>query len=252
MIELTPEDSKQSLVSATVPTPDLPKQLEAKEQEVRNAHADLESILYAISHDLKSPLRAIMTSSMILQEDFGGQLGNEGIAELHRLDQSAQKIKLIMQEVLKLSRLSRQPIVRTTLDLVPLIREHASAISAGLVESLELPDILMVYADPELAARIVHNLLDNSWKFRNGARRLRVTVSSEGPRISFRDNGIGWSPERAPRCLLPFERIHGDEYPGIGMGLAIVKAIVMKHRGSVGVGGGPDDGAEVWFDLAGE
>lgn len=246
------EDSKQPLEPATETVSALRNQLEAKEQEVRNAHADLESMLYAISHDLKAPLRAIMTSSMILQEDFVVALGNEGIAELQRLDQSARKIKVIMEEVLKLSRLSRQPIERTSLDLVPLIRERAAAISPVLVEALKLPDSLPVYVDPEMAARIVHNLLDNSWKFQSRDRALSVRVSADGRRNVFLDNGIGWSMERAPRCLLPFERINGDEYPGLGMGLTIVKMIVMKHRGSIGVGGGPNEGAMVWFDLAGE
>jgi len=228
---------------------ELRKQLAEKEEELRNAHTDLEGVLYAISHDLRAPLRAVMTCSMILREDFGPGLGAKGIAEIARLEGSARKINSLLEEVLVLSRITRYELEVREVDLSPIFRESASAVSGDLANALEIPDTIVVCADPVLMRKAIECLMDNAWKFRKPDRPLEVTVTAEGGRVSVADNGIGWNPESADRCFVPFGKINGNDYPGLGMGLAVVKRIVAKHRGTVGAGGALGEGATVWFEL---
>ena len=231
---------------------DLQNRLESKEQELRNAHTELESCLYAISHDLRAPLRAIMTSAMILNEDFGDSLNPEGVAELTRQNAAAKKMSALLDEILKLSRLSRQVMHIGTVDLAPLAQEIAEGLGSEFALSLQLPEAILVEADPTLAALAVKSVFDNSWKFRERSRDLKVRVTNEDGRVKIEDNGIGWDTDRAQRAFLPFERINGDDFPGLGMGLTTLKRIIDKHGGKVGAEGELGQRAVVWFTFGGE
>lgn len=230
---------------------DLKKRLESKEQELRNAHREMESYLHAISHDLRAPLRAIMTSAMILQEDFGERLNPEGVAELNRQNAAAKKMNALLDEILKLSRLSQQEMHVGTVDLVPLAQQISQALSPEFAQSLQLPEAVTVQADPGLAALALKCVFENSWKFRDPSRNLKVRVTNEDGLLKIEDNGIGWDAEPAQRAFLPFERINGNDYAGLGMGLTTLKKIIDRHGGTVGADGALGERAVVWFSFGG-
>ncbi|HWD40359.1 MAG TPA: ATP-binding protein [Fimbriimonas sp.] len=226
----------------------LRSRVERLEAALREKDDDLQSFIYAVSHDLRAPLRSITTSSMILLEDYGGALDAEGKSELKRQDQAAKKLDNMLAELLKLSRLANEQFAPAEVDLVAAAR--AAALDLGVGEDLIVSNgPVPAVGDPRLLATIFKHLLDNSLKFAKPGEPPRVTVGSEGGAYFVRDNGIGFEPEQASRVFLPFERLLGDQYPGAGMGLTAVKRLVDRHGGRIWAQGTPSDGCTIWFTL---
>lgn len=225
---------------------------EELERRVQERTRELEGFLYTVSHDFRAPLRAIMSASMILLEDYGPSLDREGQSELKRQSQAAKKLGVLMDDLLRLSRLTRQEIRLEPVDLTALCREVAAEVAArasGEGPTITVQDGLTAEADPSLARLLFQNLLENAVKFaRPGGAKIEVGEADGS--LFVRDEGIGFLQEKAEKIFGPFERLHTDaEYPGTGVGLANVKRIVDRHGGRVWAEGRPDNGATFWFTL---
>ncbi len=225
---------------------------EELESRVQERTRELEGFLYTVSHDFRAPLRAIMSASMILLEDYGPSLDREGQNELKRQSAAAKKLGTLMDDLLRLSRLTRQEMRTETIDLTALCREVGAEVASqatGEKPAIEVEDGLMAKADPSLTRLLFQNLLENATKFaKPGGARIAVGAS-EGA-LFVRDEGIGFPPDKAEKIFGPFERLHSEaEYPGTGVGLANVKRIVDRHGGRVWAEGRPGDGATFWFTL---
>lgn len=214
---------------------------------------ELEGFLYTVSHDFRAPLRAIMSASMILLEDYGASLDKDGQAELKRQSAAAKKLGVLMDDLLRLSRLTRQEMRTEEVDLTALCREVASEVSArapGERPQIEVQDGLVAQVDANLMRLLVQNLLENATKFSKQGESARITVGQADGALFVRDQGIGFPQEKAEKIFGPFERLHTDaEYPGTGVGLANVKRIIDRHGGRVWAEGVPGEGATFWFTL---
>lgn len=217
-------------------------------KRLSDAESELQDFLYIISHDFKGPLRAIMSSCMILREDYESRLDSAGMAELKRQSDAARKLNKMMEELLKISRLNRQEVRPSQLDLGGLFRRVAEI--NGLDEShVTVHGELDAHADRELVALLFQNLIDNSIKFSKPDQPPRLTLGKNEDGFFLRDDGIGVDPERSHRAFLPFEKLNGDDYPGFGMGLTACKRIVDRHHGTLSLTGQPGEGATVQFSF---
>jgi hypothetical protein len=226
---------------------------EELEQRVKERTRELEGFLYTVSHDFRAPLRAIMSASMILIEDYGDKIDREGQSELKRQSAAAKKLGVLMDDLLRLSRLTRQEVHPEQIDLTALCREVASEVTARQSEEkaeVTVAEGMSVTGDAALLRLLFQNLLENAVKFAKKGEPARIEIGQEEGAIYVRDEGIGFAQDKSERIFGPFERLHTDaEYPGTGVGLANVKRIVDRHSGRVWAEGRPGEGATFWVRL---
>ena len=225
--------------------------------ELEAANRELEAFSYSVSHDLRAPLRAIDGFAQALAEDAGPQLDERGRSHLERMRAAAVKMADLIDNLLNLARIARLPLERKPVDLGDLTRKIAADLRRAAPErtaKFVIPDDLIADADPVLAEMVLRNLLGNAWKFtsRHPAARIEVgTARGSGERIFFvRDDGVGFDMTYADKLFAPFQRLHSErEFPGSGIGLAIVQRIVRRHGGRVWFEAEVDGGATCWFTL---
>jgi two-component system sensor histidine kinase/response regulator len=218
---------------------------------------ELESFSYAISHDLRAPLRRIEGFARALQETQAEKLEPRGERYLARIQESTGQMLQLIDDVLHLSRITCAEIRSRELDLSAM----AQAISERLrqdqperqVEFLIRPGVRVV-GDPALLRIALENLLANAWKFTCKTQVPRIEfglLETGGERAYFvRDNGAGFEMAQADRLFRPFQRLHlTSEFPGTGIGLATVRRIVHRHGGTVWAESAPGKGACFYFTL---
>ncbi len=235
-------------------------ELRRAKDDAERASQELESFSYSVAHDLRAPLRAIDGFSQALIEDYGDKLDAQGFRYLGRVRESAQRMALLIDDLLDLSKVTRSELNLRTVDL--------SALAASTIASLQRldpgrtlrvtiePD-LSVEADPRLLAIALDNLFGNAWKFTSktpGASIELASVDRDGRRaFAIRDNGAGFDMQYAGKLFGVFQRLHTEtEFPGTGVGLATVARIIHRHRGTVAAEGLPGQGATFYFTLGTE
>ncbi len=225
---------------------------EELERRVQERTQELEGFLYTVSHDFRAPLRAIMSASMILIEDYGDKIDREGQDELRRQSAAAKKLGVLMDDLLRLSRLGRQEMKQETIDLSAMAKEVAAEVGGHASETPEvvIADGLSAVGDPMLLRLLFQNLLENAVKFAKKEGAARIEIGAKGNSFFVKDEGIGFVQEKAEQIFGPFVRLHTEqEYPGSGVGLANVKRIVDRHEGRIWAEGRPGEGATFWFTL---
>jgi PAS domain S-box-containing protein len=218
---------------------------------------ELESFAYSASHDLRAPLRSIDGFSQALLEDYGDQLPEKGRDYLRRVRAAAQRMAQLIDDLLRLSRVTRGDLHPEHIDLTALARaitqELAQTDPARRVEVV-VESGLEVEADARLLRILLENLLGNAWKFTSRIQVARIEVGArevDGERAIFvRDNGAGFDMARADKLFAPFQRLHAaGDFPGTGIGLATAQRIVHRHGGRIWAVGEVDHGATVSFTL---
>lgn len=225
------------------------------EQLTRLNH-ELESFSYSVSHDLRGPLRCIDGFSAILADDYAEHLDAEGQSYLQRIRAATARMAELIDGLLRLSRITRAELVREDVDLSALARTVAESLQQSdpnrVVEFIIEPG-MRVNADRTLLTVVLENLLSNAWKFTAGSRLARIWFGCEqreGRMVYVvRDNGAGFDMQYAGKLFGAFERLHGSEYPGTGIGLATVQRIVQRHGGEVWAEGEEGEGASFYFTL---
>ncbi len=228
---------------------DLEQRVKERTEALEVANKELEGFTYSVSHDLRGPLRAIMSTSMILKEDYGAALPTDAKDQLDRQARAAKKMGDLIDDLLKLSRIGRQEMLKHSLDLSGMAEEIVAELKPGI--DIHIQPGIHVKGDPKLMRLAVQNLLDNAIKFtKNHAKpSVEMGVGSDGV-VYVRDNGIGFDMAYADRLFLPFERlVRDDEYPGTGIGLANVKRIIERHGGKIWAEGEPEQGATFYFAI---
>jgi PAS domain S-box-containing protein len=221
------------------------------------ANAELETFSYSVSHDLRSPLRAIDGFSQALLEDYGAELDSGGKDLLVRIRAGAQRMAQLIDDLLRLSRISRTELDPQPLDVSALVRTLADQVRVGeptRCASFAIADGIKARADPRLLRVALENLLSNAWKFtrRKAAARIEFgSVQENGQRVYYlRDNGAGFDMAYAGKLFGPFQRLHHTrDFEGTGIGLATVSRIVHRHGGRVWAQGAPEHGATFFFTL---
>ena len=234
-------------------------ELESEIAERERTNAELEAFSYSVSHDLRAPLRAIEGFANALQEDYGDKFDDTARDYLHQIMNASARMNRLVQDLLEYGRLSRIELAQQPVELKPLLE---SAVSEAAPEASEVvvqgADDVFVCAHPPTVSQILYNLLSNATKFRRkGAQsksRIKISVSRNEQNgmahIAVSDDGIGIAPQHQERIFKVFERLHGsDEYPGTGIGLAIVKRGVERMGGRVGVESEPGQGSTFWVEL---
>jgi DNA-binding response OmpR family regulator len=224
--------------------------------ELERKNKELEAFSYSVSHDLRTPLRAIDGFSQALMEDYPDKLDAAGQNYLKRIRSAAQRMGELIDDMLQLSKVSRAEIHAQPLDLSALAREIATGLSAGgrKVE-VRIEDGLVTNADRQLMKIVMENLLGNAWKFTGKAENPSVEIGAttvpEGKAFYIRDNGAGFDMALADKMFQPFRRLHSEaEFPGTGVGLATIHRVIDRHGGRIWAEGKVGSGATFFFTLA--
>jgi light-regulated signal transduction histidine kinase (bacteriophytochrome) len=228
-------------------------------EELAAAFRDLESFSYSVSHDLRAPLRAINSFAQILEEDFAEGLGGEGRRLIGVIRNGSRTMDQLIVGLLEFSRatscaklLDRGPVDMTA--LVGAAMREAMAVHLGPEPHIDLGELPTAIGDAAMLRQVWISLIGNALKY--SAKRLEPRISVNG-RVEDReaiyqiqDNGVGFDMRYADRLFGVFQRLHGaDEFPGTGVGLAIVQRIIARHGGRVWAQGASDAGACFRFAL---
>jgi PAS domain S-box-containing protein len=239
--------------------------LEAQRKELADANVrllganeELESFSYSVSHDLRTPLRAIDGFGHALLEDYADRLDEAGRDHLARIRAATKRMASLIDDLLSLSRISRVDVRRQKLDISELARSIASELRSAYPErqiELSIEDGLRTTADAGLMRVVLENLLNNAWKFTSKRATAHIefgTVRSDGaPAYFVRDDGAGFDPAYASRLFGAFQRLHStSEFAGTGIGLATVRRIVTRHGGRIWAESAKDRGATFYFTLS--
>jgi len=219
--------------------------------------ADLEAYNYSVSHDLRAPLRHILGFSEMLAEGSGEALDEKGKKNLLRVREAAQRMSQLLDDLLRLSRITQAHVRRQPVDLSALAHQVLAQLRAREPErqvELTIQPDLQVNGDEGLLRIALENLLGNAWKFtgKKAQPHIEVGARREGPRTVYfvRDDGAGFDPQYADKLFHPFRRLHsGDDFPGTGIGLALVHRIVAHHGGMIRAEAEPGQGATFSFSL---
>ncbi len=234
----------------------LEARVQERTRELVKAVRDMESFSYSVSHDLRSPLRAIDGYCRVLAEDYGQHLDPTARDYLGRIRAASRRMGERIDDLLLLARLSREPMRREAVDLAVFAHEVLLQFPdslGGPPPQTVVPETLPAYGDPRLLRVLLEQLLGNAWKYtrESAAPRVELGVILRGAdRVCFvRDNGIGFDMVQAGTLFEPFRRLHGAPYPGTGIGLAIARRIIERHGGRIWAEGEPGRGATFCFVL---
>jgi PAS domain S-box-containing protein len=236
---------------------ELEQRVAARTTELERANHELETFAYSVSHDLRAPLRALDGFSKALLDDYAAKLDEDGRHYLERVRAGAVRMGTLIDDILKLSRVSRQRFEREPIDISALARDIVAELSSAEPDrevEVEIEDGLVARADRGLVQSVLQNLLDNAFKFTtktDGARVRFGAVEQDGvPVYIVADNGAGFEMAPAKALFRPFQRLHrGSEFPGSGIGLATVVRAVHRHGGAIWAHGAVNEGATFHFTL---
>ncbi len=243
---------------------DITEKLKAEEDlkryttQLEATNKELESFSYSVSHDLRAPLRSLEGFSSALIEDYSDKLDAQGIQYLKYIQESSDLMAQLIDDLLKLSRVTRSEMDFEEVNLSELVdsilTQLAQAEPQRQVKATIAPDI-MTQGDPNLLRLALENLLSNAWKFssKNASAKIEVGTLKLKEKLTFfvRDNGVGFDMAYADKLFQPFQRLHkNSEFSGTGVGLATVQRIIRRHGGEVWAEGEVGKGTTVYFTLS--
>jgi len=227
-------------------------------EELERKNSELEAFSYSVSHDLRAPLRSIDGFSQILLKDYSEKLDAKGKSHLARVRAAAQRMGELIDDLLQLSRVGRADLSRGRVNL----SEIAHAVLMELARNApdrkvecSIQEELVLDADNQLMKVALENLFGNAWKFTSKLATAKIEFGAEdrdGRTVYFvRDNGAGFSMNRAGKLFSPFQRLHSDtDFPGTGIGLATVHRVVDRHGGRIWAEATVGHGATFYFTIS--
>lgn len=235
---------------------DLNADLAAKLDEVGRVNSELESFSYSISHDLRSPLRALAGYAAIIGEDYGQKLDAEANRLLANIQRNVKRMGALIDDLLEFSRLGKKPVEKSVLNMDQLVSE----VIADVVQLSDKKTTFTVSSlptcegDASLIRQVWQNLISNAVKYSATHENPRVEISATTAdgltAYSVKDNGVGFDEKYADKLFQVFQRLHGpEEFEGTGIGLAIVSRIISRHHGRVWATGQTGEGATFSFEL---
>lgn len=228
--------------------------------ELEVANRELEAFSYSVSHDLKAPLRAVDGFARILDEDYASRLDDEGRRLLNVIRNSARDMGQLITDLLSFSRMGRTELAMSSLDMEDLVRnvwDKLSVLREGRDITLDIGRLPVAHGDLATIREVLVNLLSNAVKFTRTREHAIVNVSGReenGETVyTVRDNGVGFDMVYEDRLFNVFQRLHSvEDFEGTGIGLALVKRIVLRHGGRVRAESKPGEGAAFSFSLPGK
>jgi len=221
------------------------------------ANKELEAFSYSVSHDLRAPLRSIRGFSQALLEDYGDVLDERGRDYLTRVIRATERMSQIIDDLLDLSRFSQRKLNYGIVNLSDIVKDIVNELPEKYGQrkvDVKIADGLVAECDGALVRIVLENLLDNAWKFTANREQAVIqfgAIEKEGETVYFvQDNGVGFDMEYSEKLFNPFQRLHGEEFEGTGIGLATVARIIHRHGGRIWAHGTPGVGATFYFTLA--
>lgn len=222
-----------------------------------NLGGELETLSYAISHDLRAPLRHLIGFSNALLEDYGEGLEPTAHSYLDCIVRAGRRMESLVEALLGLSRIGRQDMTILNLDLSQMAKSYAACVreaDPGRKVDFKIAEPLPARGDGVLLRTALEHLLENAWKFSSKKESATIEVGSKeegGERVYYvRDDGAGFDMRFADRLFGPFQRMHrDDEFPGVGIGLATVQRIINRHGGRIWAEAEVNSGATFYFTL---
>jgi signal transduction histidine kinase len=238
---------------------ELDHRVQQRTRELQQVNEELQAFSYSVSHDLRSPLRSIDGFSQALLEDYGPKLDATAHDYLTRLRGGAQRMGFLIDDLLLLSRVARQPLDRREVDVSAMARDLVQELRDGeraRAIDVTIEDGLRVNADAGLLRIALQNLIGNAWKFTSHTDNARVVIgrtepeNGAEPEIYVRDNGAGFDMAYADQLFAPFQRLHASkDFAGTGIGLATVQRVVTRHGGRVRAESTVGNGATFFFTI---
>jgi light-regulated signal transduction histidine kinase (bacteriophytochrome) len=237
---------------------ELERRVAERTRQLEVVNGELESFAYAVSHDLRAPLRSLSGFSQILLDTASKQLDEGSRKPLQRIQEACQKMTALIDDLLKLSRLSRSEFNVRPTSLSQIATEAASAVrerNPGRNVALDLQAHLDVLGDARLLRIALENLFDNAWKYtaRTPEAHIQFGCDLRGiePVYFVRDNGVGFDMAYASKLFIPFQRLHAEaQFAGTGIGLVTVQRIIVRHGGRIWADAKPEQGATFYFTLS--
>jgi PAS domain S-box-containing protein len=233
-------------------------ELRHRAEELDRANQNLETFTFSVSHDLRAPLRAMSGFSDALQDEYGDALGEVGRGYAERIRAAGERMTLLIDDLLRLSRILRASVRPQPVDLgleVTQIAEDLRREAPGRSVRFEIQRPVEALADRGLIRTVLENLVGNAWKFTSRQDDALIEFgTAPAPDAAVccyvRDNGAGFDSAYAGKLFQPFQRLHSaGEFPGTGVGLTSVRQIVERHGGHVWAEGAVGQGATFYFTL---
>lgn len=234
-------------------------ELKRVNSELSATNSELEAFCYSVSHDLRAPLRAISGFSEVLNEDYGDAMDDEGRRYLDRICGAAARMSKLIDDLLALSRLTRQEMQVQAVDLSKVAQDLVQELRDGNPErvvDIHIADDCKALADERLMRAVLQNLLGNAWKFTRKSDAARIEfgqADADQPGVKLfyvRDNGAGFDMTYAAKLFAPFQRLHKqEEFEGTGVGLATVQRAIHRHNGRIWAESEPGKGATFYFEI---
>ena len=260
LVQRDPQGNPQSMIGINF---DITARKQAEIQllqttaQLQASNRELEAFAYSVSHDLRSPLRAIDGFSKALLEDYGDQFDAEGQDYFDRIRQNVNRMGILIDDLLRLSRVSRSEMEYSSVNLSTLVQEQADDLQSLEPErqvTLVIAPNVTISADLTLMRVVINNLMQNAWKFTSHHATARIefgVTQLEGQLIYFlRDDGAGFDMAYTKMLFGVFQRLHNThEFPGTGIGLATVQRAIHRHGGKVWAEGAVEQGATIYFTI---
>jgi len=234
----------------------LNKELEQRATQLEVSNKELESFSYSVSHDLRSPLRAISGYTRMLEEDYGACLDADGKQYLSVLHKEAGRMAALIDDLLAFSRLGREHLKSAAIDMMVLVQEVVTELRPAPVAAtqIEVESLPPASGDRASLRQVWVNLIGNAIKYSSKCDQPRVRISGENLQgetvYRVEDNGAGFDMRYYKKLFGVFQRLHSfEEFAGTGIGLAIVHRVVTRHRGRVWAESEPGRGAIFYFSL---
>ena len=235
----------------------LNRHLENRLEELAEVNRELEAFSYSVSHDLRGPLSRISGFSQALRESHAGHMDQQGRTYLDRIEYSSRRMSDLVEDLLNFSRLTKVEMKLTAVDLSAMVSGFAAELKARDSErSVEftIAEGVVAWGDAELLRAVMHNLLENAWKFtrRHQTARIEfgVMAGASGPVYFVRDDGAGFDMDQRGKLFSPFQRLHESrEFEGTGIGLATVDRIIRRHGGRIWAEAEVERGATFFYTL---
>jgi len=231
-------------------------EINKQKQKLETTNKELEAFSYSVSHDLRAPLRALHGFSQALQEDYADNLDDEGRDYLIRIQANAMRMSELIDDLLKLSRLGREKLTVALVDLSHLayeVMENQRALYPDKTIEFRLQFDGQVYGDPRLLRIAIENLIGNALKYTRNVEQPHIefgkTQQDNETVYYIRDNGTGFDMQYVDKLFGVFQRLHGSDYEGTGIGLATVRRIIQRHEGRIWAEAEPGKGATFYFTL---
>jgi len=242
---------------------ELEEKVQQRTGELQAVNKELEAFCYSVAHDLRAPLRSIDGFSQAVMQDYGPKLDAEGKRYLEFVRNGCQQMGHLIEDLLKLSRVTRTPMRHDPVNFTELAQKITSDLQRFTPEravQFRIDDGLTTVGDTHLLEAALRNLIENAWKFTaqraEAVIEIGVLAKQNGaafhttPVFFVRDNGVGFDMAHADKLFAPFQRLHSmAEYPGTGIGLATVQRILQRHGGRIWAEAAVDRGATLFFTL---